>query len=394
MIPSEILLYNQKLNKTEQLTKADLKKYRKLEVYASEVDALNMAETILAPGECYLSLDKSWYDAKKDESGETGTVAALEAGRKSFAQGAKALYTLASRLAARKTPEYRLAFKVNKRTNEVLQLSAEIVLEDYPPVVIGEFTIVRKLGVIQEACSSDEKIKASPMPPNMEDENLQKLMKSSQEKGFKALVVVAYYGSKRCANKLERNILDLAKALALVLLVSRQELWSREEVPKAEEKSCAKAAVVKDKQSSEEGEAKNSIESESDKSLVFSSMDTGNKKTSELTKDLETNGSLGVFAKSLRSRLGNSKVVLVGGNDNWRKKMAAVFENPMVIEGKNFEPAKLQDAALVIINTNEVGHAVTKKASGLAADDRIKYIYTSKYNIEAIAQDILNQLEV
>lgn len=395
MIPSEILLYNQKLNKMEQLTKADLKKYRKLEVYASEVDALSMAETILALGEFYLSLDKSWYDAKKDESGETGTVAALEAGRKSFAQGAKALYTLASRLAARKTPEYRLAFKVNKRTNEVLQLSAEIVLEDYPPVVIGALTIVRELGVIQEACSSDESIKVSPMPPNMEDKNLRKIMNSSQGKGFKALVVVAYYGSKRCANKLERNILDVAKALALVLLVSRQELWSREEVPETPQKLSVEARVVEAAQKpSDNVKGEEAAQKPSD---AAKGEEAAQRIEKTVDKDLvktESNSGLGIFAKVLRQRLGNSKVVLVGGNDNWRKKMAAVFENPMVIEGKNFEPAKLQDAALVIINTNEVGHAVTKKASGLAANDRIKYIYTSKYNIEAIAQDILNQLEV
>lgn len=356
MIPSEILLYNQKLNKVEQLTKADMKKYRKLEVYTSEVEALNMAGAILTQGEFSISLDKSWYDAKKDEVLEPGEIPALEAGRKSFVQGAKALYTLASRLAARKTPEYKLILRVKKKTNEILQLSLEIVLEDYPAVVVGELSIVRDIALDENAALVRDIV------PTMDGALV-------QGKGCQAVVVVAYYGSKRCANKLERNILELAKALALVLLVSKEELWTREEIAEAVNKISSDTKAVETTQKLEKAVDKNTVKP-------------------------EDNSGLGAFAKGLRQRMGNSKVVLVGGNDNWRKKMATVFENPMIIEGKNFEPAKLQEAALVIINTNEVGHAVTKKASGLAANDRIRYIYTSKYNIEAIAQDILNMLEI
>lgn len=389
MIPSEILLYNQKLNKVEQLTKADLKKYRKLEVYSSEVEAIALAEKILSEGQSALPLDKGWYDVQKAEDLESSGAITLVTGRKNFIQGAKALYTLAARLAAKKPPEYKLLFKLKHKANEVLKLSAEIALEDNPSVVIGEITIIRDMALLQAAIS-----KAALSLDRIDNlfidvATIKELLASTTNRSCQAMVVVAYYGTKRCANKLERIILDFAKAIALILLSCKEELWSREEV---------KEELPSPKETSEKHKLKeNEASPDKPETAVSQDRNTANplslERKNKNTSSAASIDSLGVYAQSLQERLGNRKVVLVGGNDGWRKKMAMVFKNPMIIEGKNFEPAKLQEAALVIINTNEVGHAVTRKASGLAANDRIRYIYTGKYNIEAIAQDILSILE-
>lgn len=100
-----------------------------------------------------------------------------------------------------------------------------------------------------------------------------------------------------------------------------------------------------------------------------------------------------IYAKALQQRLGKGKLCLVGGLLPLQRKLQQLFPSLMLIDTKNFDPAKVRDAQLVIINTQEIGHAITRKAVALALNQNIQVHYTSKSNVEALAQALLLQLD-
>jgi uncharacterized coiled-coil protein SlyX len=86
-------------------------------------------------------------------------------------------------------------------------------------------------------------------------------------------------------------------------------------------------------------------------------------------------------------------ICLVGGSDEWQSKMQEVFPDLAVTNNLNFASDWLHQAQWLIINTNNTGHSLTKKASNLAAGLGIKIIYISAYNIKRVARDIVTQIE-
>ena len=56
---------------------------------------------------------------------------------------------------------------------------------------------------------------------------------------------------------------------------------------------------------------------------------------------------------------------------------------------KNFPSERVRNSNLIIVNTNLIGHGVTRKATQIALNNGIGVIYTSRNNIECTANDVL-----
>lgn len=85
-------------------------------------------------------------------------------------------------------------------------------------------------------------------------------------------------------------------------------------------------------------------------------------------------------------------VCVAGGNDLWHEKIKTRFPEWMILENKNFDGQKLHGADVLIINTNHTGHALVRKACQQAASQGTMVCYTSRYNLNAVAADILYAL--
>lgn len=85
-------------------------------------------------------------------------------------------------------------------------------------------------------------------------------------------------------------------------------------------------------------------------------------------------------------------VCVAGGNDLWHEKIRTRFPDWTILENKNFDGQKLQGADILIINTNHTGHALVRKACQQAASQGTMVCYTSRYNLNAVAADILYAL--
>jgi hypothetical protein len=87
--------------------------------------------------------------------------------------------------------------------------------------------------------------------------------------------------------------------------------------------------------------------------------------------------------------MAEKRVCLVGGNDKWRSMLKALLPSSTVVTNKNFPVGRVRNSDLVIINTNLIGHGVTRKATQIAFSNDIDVIYTSRNNIECTANDVL-----
>lgn len=85
-------------------------------------------------------------------------------------------------------------------------------------------------------------------------------------------------------------------------------------------------------------------------------------------------------------------VCVAGGSDLWHEKIKTRFPDWTILENKNFDGQKLHGADILIINTNHTGHALVRKACQQAASQGTMVCYTSRYNLNAVAADILYAL--
>ena len=85
-------------------------------------------------------------------------------------------------------------------------------------------------------------------------------------------------------------------------------------------------------------------------------------------------------------------VCVAGGNDLWHEKIKTRFPDWTILENKNFDGQKLHGADILIINTNHTGHALVRKACQQAASQGTMVCYPSRYNLNAVAADILYAL--
>lgn len=83
---------------------------------------------------------------------------------------------------------------------------------------------------------------------------------------------------------------------------------------------------------------------------------------------------------------------MAGGSALWHDKVRTRFPHWMILENKHFDVQKLQGADVLIINTNHTGHALVRKACQQAASQGTLVCYTSRYNLNAVAADILYAL--
>lgn len=98
------------------------------------------------------------------------------------------------------------------------------------------------------------------------------------------------------------------------------------------------------------------------------------------------------YISRLKKAIQDLSVCIAGGSALWHEKMHQHFPACTFLETKHFEPQKLQGADLLIINTNHTGHALVRKACQQAASQGTLVCYTSRYNINAVAADVLYAL--
>ncbi len=87
------------------------------------------------------------------------------------------------------------------------------------------------------------------------------------------------------------------------------------------------------------------------------------------------------------------RIAIVGGSPTWQKKAADTFPLVRIIGNQDFEPGRLDSIDVLLINTNHVSHACTQKASSIANARRIEFYYTSKHNLEQIAEELCARLQ-
>ena len=98
------------------------------------------------------------------------------------------------------------------------------------------------------------------------------------------------------------------------------------------------------------------------------------------------------YTSRLEKALKGFRVCLAGGSALWHDKVRTYFPHWMILENKHFDVQKLQGADVLIINTNHTGHALVRKACQQAASQGTLVCYTSRYNLNAVAADILYAL--
>ena len=89
----------------------------------------------------------------------------------------------------------------------------------------------------------------------------------------------------------------------------------------------------------------------------------------------------------------NLKVAVAGGTDSWRAKVTARHPKFKDIgNSKGFDTQKLNDVDLLVINTNNVSHSCTMKASANTPGSS-KVLYTSYYNLDLLDAQIKGRIE-
>lgn len=89
----------------------------------------------------------------------------------------------------------------------------------------------------------------------------------------------------------------------------------------------------------------------------------------------------------------NLKIAVAGGTDSWRAKVIARHPKFKDIgNSKGFDTQKLNDVDLLVINTNNVSHACTMKASANTPESG-KILYTSYYNLDLLDAQIKGRIE-
>ena len=79
-------------------------------------------------------------------------------------------------------------------------------------------------------------------------------------------------------------------------------------------------------------------------------------------------------------------VSVIGGSPTWQKKAAESFPHLRFLGNQDFDGAKLMTTDILLVNTNHVSHACTKKAVDLATTQSAEICYTSKHNLLQIAE--------
>lgn len=98
------------------------------------------------------------------------------------------------------------------------------------------------------------------------------------------------------------------------------------------------------------------------------------------------------YTSRLEKALSGLHICVAGGSDLWHEKFRSRFPGAIILENRNFDIQKLQGADVLIINTNHTSHALVRKACQQAAAQGTLVCYTSRYNLNAVAADILYAL--
>ncbi|MBQ8682258.1 MAG: hypothetical protein IJ510_00830 [Selenomonadales bacterium] len=86
-------------------------------------------------------------------------------------------------------------------------------------------------------------------------------------------------------------------------------------------------------------------------------------------------------------------VSVIGGSPTWQKKASAAFPSLRFLGNQDFDSAKLLTTDILLVNTNHVSHACTKKAVDLAAARQTEVCYTSKHNLSQIAALLCDRIK-
>ena len=88
-----------------------------------------------------------------------------------------------------------------------------------------------------------------------------------------------------------------------------------------------------------------------------------------------------------------SKVVVIGGHDNWQSKMKAVFPDWTYLnsENKTFSAAAIKDKDYIICNTEVLSHAAYYKLMSVKEKNQ-KLLFVRSNNIDLVMEELAMQL--
>ena len=118
--------------------------------------------------------------------------------------------------------------------------------------------------------------------------------------------------------------------------------------------------------------------------------------TSEITEEKEISDDIPSADPLITelNRLSRTLTVsVIGGSPTWQKKAAEVFPYLRFLGNQDFDGAKLMTTDILLVNTNHVSHACTKKAVDLATAQSAEICYTSKHNLTQIAELLCKRIQ-
>lgn len=97
------------------------------------------------------------------------------------------------------------------------------------------------------------------------------------------------------------------------------------------------------------------------------------------------------YLQEFKLMMADKKICFLGGNTWWQKKMLTEFSNAVHLENLKFDKDYITTADIVIINSNQVSHSFTDRVKNISQRVEVPFIYTSKNNIEKMAQELVEK---
>ena len=102
-----------------------------------------------------------------------------------------------------------------------------------------------------------------------------------------------------------------------------------------------------------------------------------------------------VSPKTLGSYISNKKLLIIGGNKDWRRKFREKYPEIRTLHGfnENFDISVLTGVDFIFFYTGFMNHATYYKAMNFIRSHEIKFSYIGKTNMELVEEEIIEELE-
>ncbi len=92
----------------------------------------------------------------------------------------------------------------------------------------------------------------------------------------------------------------------------------------------------------------------------------------------------------------NKKIILVGGHENWQKKVKEKYPSLTVVDGTNTNQdiRLFENSDLVLFHTPHMSHATMNKIMSHINKKKIPYGFTSYQHIPSFSKQLINALTI